>query len=376
MDIGAVNTKPARHGAGGGYRQQKAISPPRKQEGDSERRSCFFFSKPGRLFRDFRLMKKAREQLKPNPEERQNWAKLKKEFSVVLNNKELPAGRAPAGRPMHRIELTSGSATSFVPRYRRPPHLEEEIERQADELLKIGKVQPSTSAFGHNPVLAKKKDCRRRMCVDFKPPNKITLKQKLPMHRVDEILDRLQDSAVFSAFGFAEAFLQIPIHPEDSHKTAFHTRTRKLEYTCMLFGLVHAPAELRRQVNHDFLGPIAEGWMVIYMDDVLVFSRNVQEPLQHLRQALQLLPVEPDPAKIEAIQRWPLPLYTRTDVQKFLGLASYYRNFIPGFARIGGILTDLLKKKKQFIWTANEDEATRRLIGHLTSSPSTRAPGF
>ena len=345
------------------------------------------------------------ESIQLTPEERQKWAKLKEEFSDVLNNKELPAGRPPAGRSMHRIELIPGSAPSFVPRYRRPPHLEEEIERQADELLKKGNVQPSTSAFGHNPVLAKKKDGRWRMCVDFKPLNKITVKQKFPMPRVDEILDRLQGSAVYSAFDFAEAFLQIPIHPADRHKTAFHTRTRKLEYTCMPFGLVNAPAELQRQVNHDFLEPIAEGWMVIYMDDVLVFSRNVQEHLQHLRRALQLLRekqwfvkaqkcsffmqtisflgfrvsaagVQPDPAKIEAIQRWPLPLYTRTDVQKFLGLASYYRNFIPGFARIAAPLTDLLKKEKQFIWTENEDEAARRLIGHLTSSPVLALPDF
>ncbi|CDJ29970.1 uncharacterized protein EMH_0054140 [Eimeria mitis] len=132
---------------------------------------------------------------------------------------------------MHRIELVPSSASSVVPRYRRPPHMEEEIERQADELLKKGKVQLSTSAFGHNPVLAKKKEGSWRVCVDFKPLNKITVKQKFPMPRVDEILHRLQRSAVYSPFDFAEAFLQIPIHPEDRHKTAFHTRTRKLQYT-------------------------------------------------------------------------------------------------------------------------------------------------
>ncbi|CDJ35655.1 uncharacterized protein EMH_0028280 [Eimeria mitis] len=287
---------------------------------------------------------------------------------------------------MHSIELIPGSARSFVPRYRRPPHLVEAIERQAEELLKKGKVQPSTSASGHNPLLAKKNDGSWRMCVDFKPPNKITVKQKFPMHRVEEILDRLQDSAVYSAFEFAEAFLQIPIHPEGRHKTAFYTRPRKLEYTCMPFGLVNPPTELQRQLNHDFLGPIAEGLMVIYIDDVLVLSRNLQGHLQHLRRALRLLRekqwfvktqkclffmqtisflgfhvsaagVEPDPAKIEAIQRWPLPLYTRTDVQKFVGLASYHHNFIPGFASIAAPLTGLLKKEEQFIWTENDDEA-------------------
>ncbi|CDJ34228.1 uncharacterized protein EMH_0019310 [Eimeria mitis] len=150
------------------------------------------------------------------------------------------AGRPPAGRSVHRIKLIPGSAPSFVPRYRRAPHLEEESERQADELLKRGKVQPSPSVFGHNPVLAKKKDGRWRMGIDFKPLNKITAKQKLPMPTVEEILDRLQGSAVYSAVEFVP-----PIHPEDRHKTAFHTRSRKPEYTCMPFRLVNAPAKLQ-----------------------------------------------------------------------------------------------------------------------------------
>ena len=221
--------------------------------------------------------------------EQQNWDAIKEEFADVLKNNELPAGRPPAGRTAHRIDLIPGAAPSYVPRYRKPPQQEEEIERQVDELLKKGKLQESTSAFGHNPVLVPKKDGRWRLCVNFKPLNKITVKQKFPMPRVDELLDRLQGSAVYSSIDFTDAFLQIPIHPADRHKTAFHTRTRKLEYTCMPFGLVNAPAELQRQVNRDFAGPINEGWMVVYMDDVLVFSRNVQEHLQHLRRALQLL---------------------------------------------------------------------------------------
>ena len=143
---------------------------------------------------------------------------------------------------MHRIELLEGAAPSFVPRYRRPPQHEEEIERQVDELLKKGKIQESTGAFGHNPVLARKKDRRWRMCINFKPLNKIAVKQQFPMPMIHELLDRLQGSAVYSTFDFADAFSQIPIHPDDRHKTAFHIRTRKLEFTCMPFGLVNAPA--------------------------------------------------------------------------------------------------------------------------------------
>ena len=115
------------------------------------------------------------------------------------------------------------------------------------------------------------------------------VKQQFPMPRIDELLDRLQGSAVYSTFDFTDAFLQIPVHPDDRHKTTFHTRTRKLEFTWMPFGLANAPAELQRHVNRDFSGPITEEWMVIYMDGVPVFSGNVQEHLEHLRRALGLL---------------------------------------------------------------------------------------
>ncbi|CDJ34573.1 OSJNBa0042D13.18 protein, related [Eimeria mitis] len=226
-----------------------------------------------------------------------------------------------------------------------------------------------------------------RMCIAFKPLNELTVKQKPSMPRIDEILERLPGSA----FDFPEAFLQIPVHPEDKQETAFHTCTSKLEYTCMPFGLVNAHAELQLRSNHGFLAPITHRRVVIYMHDVLVFSRNVQDQLQQLLQSLQLVRekqwlakaqkcslfmqkisflgyrvsaagVEPDQAKIEAIGIWPLPLYTRTKVQKFLGLASYYRSFVPGFARIAAPLTDLVKKGKQFTRTENEEEAALGLI--------------
>ena len=254
-------------------------------------------------------------------------------------------------------------------------------------------------------MLVKKKDTTWRMCINFKPLNAITVKQQFPMPRIDELLDALQGSAVYSTIDFAEAFLQIPIHPDDCHKTAFHTRTRKLEFTRMPFGLVNAPAELQRQVNRDFAEAISAKWMVVYMDDVLIYSRNVQEHLQHLRRALELLRekqwyvkakkcsffmstvtflghrvsaagVQPDPAKIDALKDWPLPLRTRKDVQSFLGLASYYRRFIPGFAQIAAPLTDLLKKQNKVVWTEAEQMAAQTLISHLVTSPVLALPDF
>ncbi|CDJ27458.1 uncharacterized protein EMH_0086790 [Eimeria mitis] len=138
-----------------------------------------------------------------------------------------------------------------------------------------------------------------------------------PTPRIDKILECLQGLGVYSAFDFPEAFLQIPAHPEDRHKTAPHTSTHKLEFACIPFDLVNAAAKLQRQVIHHFSKLITEEWM----GD------------------------EADPERTEAIQRWPLLFYTPTEVNKFLGLASCYRNFIPRCASTAVPLTDPKKGK-------------------------------
>lgn len=338
-------------------------------------------------------------------EQQECWEALREQFKDVLNNKELPAGRPPASRPKHHIQLIPGSAPSYAPRYRRPPCQEQVIEEQADELLAKGKIRESKSAFSHNPVLVKRKDGRWRMCINYKPLNAITVKQRFPMPRVDELLDRLQGACVFSSLDFTDAFLQIEIAEKDKHKTAFHTATRKFEYICMPFGLVNAPAELQRQANNDFAVPIAERWMVVYADDVLIFSRSVAEHLMHLRKALELIKenqwylkaqkclffmsslnflgfkvsgegVQPDAAKVATLAEWPLPMYTVKDVQRFYGMASYYRCFIPGFAQQAAPLTQLFRKDVAFVWSEEHSKAARSLIHHLTSSPILMLPDF
>lgn len=343
--------------------------------------------------------------LQLTPEVQQEWEAMQRDYVDILNNNELSAGRPPADRPMHRIHTLADAAPSFAPLYRRTPKDNATIEEKVGEWIRKGIVRRSTSPFAHNVVLAPKKDGSKRLCINFKPLNEITVPQKFPMPRVDELLDSLQGASVFSTLDFKDAYLQIAIHPDDRHKTAFHTRTGKYEFTCMPFGLVNAPAELQRQVNHDFEEPIKEGWLVVYMDDVLIFSRHAQEHLRHLRRALQLVRekqwvlnkekcsffmqtitflghrvsaagVQPDPLKIEAIRSWPLPLRSRRDIQSFYGLASYYRRFIPGFASIAAPLTDLLRKDTDFVWGEAQDKAARTLILHLTSSPVLALPDF
>ena len=190
---------------------------------------------------------------------------------------------------MSRIELVPGAALSLVPRCRKPLRLEEETEIKVDELVKKGKLQGSTSAFGQNPRLVRKKEGRWSACVNFKPLNKITVKQKLPMPGFEELLDRLQGSTIRKAFVFAYVFVQTPTHSEGGHKTTSRTRICELENTCMPFGLVGAPAELQRHVNPNFSRPVNGGWMLIYIDDLLASVRLHRKTLQHLKKALQLL---------------------------------------------------------------------------------------
>ena len=184
------------------------------------------------------------DSLQITPEEQQKWELHKQEIGNTLSNNELPASRSPAGHQMDHIELDPGAAPSIAPRYRRFAQLEGEIERQVDELLKKGKIQESASAFRHNRALATEKDRRWGKCVNFKPLNKITVKQKLPMHRVDDLLNPLEASEVFSIVDFADTSFQTLIHPEERHKTAFHTRTLKSEYTCISVRLVSTRAEV------------------------------------------------------------------------------------------------------------------------------------
>lgn len=113
------------------------------------------------------------------------------------------------------------------------------------------------------------------------------------MPRFDELLDILKGSAVNSSFDFADALLQIPIHPLYRPKIALHTRAHKLQYMCAPFGFVNAPAELEREVNHDFSWSLNEGWMVLYMNDALVSSQTMHEHLQHLKKAVELLAENP-----------------------------------------------------------------------------------
>jgi hypothetical protein len=220
--------------------------------------------------------------------------------------------------------------------------------------------------------MVKKKDQTWRPCIDFRHLNALTVKSKYPLPVINELLDELHGACWFSKLDLRAEYHQIRLTEGDEHKTAFHTHHGHYEFTVMAFGLTCAPATFQAEMNMT-LAPVRRKYAVIFFDDILVYSTNYQEHLQHLNFVLQLLQdnqwkvkiskcsfaqpsihylghvisasgVATDEAKIETVKEWPTPVDVK-QLRNFLGLAGYYRKFVQGYGSISQPLTALLRKK-------------------------------
>jgi hypothetical protein len=321
------------------------------------------------------------------------------EAEFVRNNADLfaePDGLPPLRDINHGIELEPGHPPPCRPTYRMPADELEELRRQLKELLEKKHIQPSQSPFGAPVLFVKKKDGSMRMCVDYRALNKITVKNSYPLPRIDDLLDRLHGAKVFSQLDMRDAFHQIRIDPEHVPRTAFRTRYGLYEFTVMPFGLTSAPATMQALLNKIFVDH-QDDFVVIYLDDILVFSKNEADHKRHLEIVAQLLRkhqlrlklkkcsffqpsveflghiisgegVSMDSRKVDAIHKWPQP----SDVgqlRSFLGLASYYRRFVDGFAHIAAPLNELLKKDAPWKWDSEHEGAYKGLIAALATAP-------
>jgi hypothetical protein len=241
------------------------------------------------------------------------------------------------------------------------------------------------------------------MCVDYRMLNKITIKNRYPLPRIDEMLDRLNGAKYFTKMDLARGYHQIRIKEEDIPKTAFRTRYGHYEYTVMPFGLCNAPATFQRLMN-DIFRPYLDDFVVIYLDDILIYSKNLKEHKEHVRKVLELLRahklyakhskcafaqieveflghilsqegIATDPRKVEAIRQWP-QLKTVHDVRSFLGMANYYRRFVPHFSTIAAPLSRLASGKTSVAvsWGETEQRAFDELKLRLCSAPILIAP--
>jgi hypothetical protein len=237
--------------------------------------------------------------------------------------------------------------------------------------------------------------------VDYRSLNEVTMKNKHPLPRIDDLFDQLKGACVFSKIDLRSGYHQIKIRASDIPKTAFITRYGLYKYTIMSFGLTNALAYFMYLMNKVFMEYL-DKFMVVFIDDILIFSKNEEEHSEHLRLVLQKLRenqlyaklnkcefwlkevsflghiiseagISVDPSKVKDVLSWNTPQNV-LDIRSFLGLAGYYRRFIDGFSKISKPMIELLEKSKTFEWTPRREASFQELKKRLTTAPILTMP--
>ncbi|GJS47597.1 putative reverse transcriptase domain-containing protein [Tanacetum coccineum] len=246
-----------------------------------------------------------------------------------------------------QINLVPGAALVACAPYRLAPSKLQELSTQLQELSDKGFIRPSSSPSGAPVLFVKKKDGSFRMCIDYRELNKLTVKNQYLLPRIDDLFDQLQGSSVYSKIDLRSGYHQLRVRDEDIPKTAFRTRYGHYEFQVMPFGLKNTPAVFMDLMNR-VCKPYLDKFMIVFIDDILIYSKSKEEHAEHLKLILELLKKEEfegihvDPAKSESIKDWASPK-TPTEIRQFLGLAGYYRQFIEEAA------FQLLKQKEKVI---------------------------
>nr|AAS07293.1 putative retrotransposon polyprotein [Oryza sativa Japonica Group]ABF96784.1 retrotransposon protein, putative, Ty3-gypsy subclass [Oryza sativa Japonica Group] len=295
-----------------------------------------------------------------------------------------------------RIDLAPGTAPIYKRPYRMAANELAEVKKKVDEQLQKGYIRPSTSPWGAPVIFVEKKDKTKRMCVDYRALNEVTIKNKYPLPRIDDLFDQLKGAKVFSKIDLRSGYHQLRIREEDIPKIAFTTRYGLYECTVMSFGLTNAPTFFMNLMNKVFM-EFLDKFVVVFIDDILIYSKSEEEHEQHLRLVLEKLQehqlyakfskgdfwlsevkflghvitaqgVAVDPSNVESVTKW-TPPKTVSQIRSFLGLAGYYRRFIENFSRIARPMTQFLKKDEKFKWTAECDKSFEELKKKLVSAP-------
>ncbi|GJU88947.1 putative reverse transcriptase domain-containing protein [Tanacetum coccineum] len=302
-----------------------------------------------------------------------------REFPEVFPE-DLP-GLPPARQVEFQIDLVPGAAPVARAPYRLAPAKMQELSTQLQELSDRGFIRPSSSPWGALVLFVKKKDGSFRMCIDYRELNKLTVKNRYPLPRIDDLFDQLQGSRVYSKIDLRSGYHQLRVREEDIPKTAFRTRYGHYEFQVMPFGLTNAPAVFMDLMNR-VCKPYLDRFVIVFIDDILIYSKSRKEHEGHLKLILKLLKEEElyanegihvDPAKIEAIKDWASPK-TPTEIRQFLGLAGYYRRFIEGFSKIARPMTKLTQKSVKFDWGEKAEAAFQLLKQKLCSAPILALP--
>ncbi|GJW75714.1 putative reverse transcriptase domain-containing protein [Tanacetum coccineum] len=295
-----------------------------------------------------------------------------------------------------QIDLVPGAAPVARAPYRLAPSEMKELAEQLQELSDKGFIRPSSSPWGAPVLFVKKKDGSFRMCIDYRELNKLTVKNRYPLPRIDDLFDQLQGSSIYSKIDLRSGYHQLRVREEDIPKTAFRTRYGHYEFQVMPFGLTNAPAVFMDLMNR-VCKPYLDKFVIVFIDDILIYSKNKEEHEEHLKLILELLKKERlyakfskcefwipkvqflghvidrkgihvDPAKIESVKDWASPK-SATEIRQFLGLAGYYRRFIEGFSKIAKPMTKLTQKNVKFDWGEKEEAAFQLIKQKLCSAP-------
>ncbi|KAJ0641390.1 putative nucleotidyltransferase, Ribonuclease H [Helianthus annuus] len=308
---------------------------------------------------------------------------------------DLP-GLPPKREVEFKIELNPGAKPVAKAPYRLAPTEMKELMTQLQELLDKGFIKPSVSPWGAPVLFVKKKDGSMRMCIDYRELNKLTVKNRYPLPRIDDLFDQLQGASWFSKIDLRSGYHQLRVREEDVPKTAFRTRYGHYEFLVMSFGLTNAPAAFMDLMNR-VCRHMLDKYVIVFIDDILIYSRSEAEHASHLRDVLETLRKEKlyakfskcafwlrevqflghvidangvhvDPSKVDAVMNW-VPPKNPSEIKSFLGLAGYYRRFIQDFSKIASPMTKLTKKSEKFIWGEEQEKAFQTLKEKLSNSP-------
>ncbi len=334
------------------------------------------------LLRIFATLESLEEQIKL-PFEYQEFASLFEKSAVDTLPKHQPWD--------HSIPLKEGTQPPYGPIYSLSEVELKALREYLDENLSKGFIRSSSSPAGAPILFVKKKDGSLRLCVDYHGLNNITIKNRYALPLISELLDRVHGTKFYTKLDLRGAYNLVRIAKGEEWKTAFRTRYGHYEYQVMPFGLTNAPASFQALVN-DVLRPYLDDFVVVYLDDILVYSKDLESHIEHVKKVLRRLQdaqlfvklekcqfhvqeveflgyilsnegISMDPKKVEAITSWPIPISTH-GVMSFLGLANFYRRFIANYSKIAAPLTALLQKEatsSKFVWNLPAQQAFDQL---------------
>ena len=341
------------------------------------------------------------EEVKRTPAEQQVYDRLVKAFSDVFPS-ELPDGLPPS-RPglEHQIKLHPHKQAPYRRPYKSGPNELELLKSTIDDMMKKGFIQRSQSRYGAPVIFTPKKDGTMRMVIDYREINKITIRNGYPLPAVDELFPIVQGAQYFSKIDLHSGYYQIRIDENDREKTAFVTRYGSYEFLVLPMGLCNSPGTFMELMNWVFEAQL-DKFVIVFLDDVLIFSKSLDEHEKHMREVLAILREKRlfakmskcdlvrrevdflghrlgrdglgrETAKTQAIMDWPTPV-SRNEVQQFLGLANYYRKFVADFSTIAAPLNHLTGTTVKFQWGEAEQKSFDDVKHAMLTSPMLKLP--